>query len=273
LRAFFYHALCVGMSSRKCSLDLTTVGVPAAADPNKKDASQKFFLRFEMKNETVLAKFKCSWNVSARLRVSGKVFVTQSVLAVFASVFGASFRFAVPLSSCVMTAVDAVTVKVEHNDCSMLLTLESSEALVRAKSEVKTDLVSSLPFFDNRSWDFLVTCGMRSVQLRQGEAAPPGELCWVARGQCVCRATGQIAPENSSFGDGSFFSGRASRPLLVEALSETAELLLFGSQFARILSAERPDVASNFYRVQSVVLANRLQAANPLVKCSISLVE
>jgi hypothetical protein len=57
----------------------------------------------------------------------------------------------------------------------------------------------------------------------------------------------------------------------IEGLSERAELLLLGPDFLRILSAERPDVASNFLRMESVVLAVRLAAADDTAKCALSM--
>lgn len=56
----------------------------------------------------------------------------------------------------------------------------------------------------------------------------------------------------------------------MEALSDGTEVLLIGAEFLRALSAERPDVASNFFRMESVVLAFRLIAADSAAKCSLS---
>ncbi len=116
--------------------------------------------------------------------------------------------------------------------------------------------------------------GARSIELRQGEALPAevGEAHWVARGQLVCPETGQLVLRHGSCGEGSFFALRPP-PRRVVALSETAVVLSVSWTFLHVLSAARPDVASNLFRLTSATLAERLLALDPLAAAAVALVK
>jgi CRP-like cAMP-binding protein len=273
LRVSFYRALTLGMSSRRPDLDLSTVGIPPplpAAQPE--EASAKFFRRFDMKNQEVLASFDCSWEASCRLTACGKVYVTRHVVAVLGRAWCATFRWVAHLAELSLFP-DGTSLRLVAGTRALVLRVAAADQIVLAVPP--PPVVGGLPKLpppDNRSWDYLVTCGMRSAELRQGEALPSdaGEAHWVARGQLVCRETGQLVPRNGSCFDGSFFALQPP-PRRVVVLSETAVVLSVSWTFLHVLSAARPDVASNFFRLESATVAERLLALDPLAAAAIAL--
>jgi hypothetical protein len=198
------------MSSRGFDLSLSTVGVPSGVPPAKPVKSQKFFDVFDMKNELVEKKFECSWVQSSRLTVFGKLYLTRRVVAVVAKVFSASFRFVVPIAALAVSRAGAKALKLESAGTALVVNLEEADELLERCEAARQvllqskEVVPSIPAYDNRSWDFL-SCGLRHVTLRQGEAAPRGELMWLARGRAVCRESGRVAPPRSTFGENAFF--------------------------------------------------------------------
>ncbi len=279
LRVSFYMALCCGMSTRGFDLNMTTVGIPdVPVDQEKPDKSQKFFSLFDMKGETVERKFLCSCVASPRVTFFCKLFVTRRVVAVHAHVFSSTFRFVEPLLSCIATQVNDTSVKLEGAHQSLILNVDSPAQVLELIASLRDSYLANkleapvIPTVDNRSWNFLVMCGLRHVHLHQGQVVPAGELAWVTQGQCICRETGQLCLTNTSFGESSFFGDFPStRWPRIEALSERVDLLLLSPQFLKALSLERPDVGSNLLRSESVVLAYRLVSADSLARCAMSL--
>ena len=274
LRVSFYRALSQGVSSRRSDLDLSTVGVPLAfeAPAEKPDATAKFFERFDMKDQEVLATFECSWEASCRLVACGKLYVTRQVVAVLGRAWSSTFRWVAPLAELSLFP-EAQTLRIVSGSRSMLLHVEAPEKVVLTVPTATLPAAAAVPAAqDNRSWDFLVVSGMRSAVLRQGEAlaSGAGEVCWVARGQCVCPETGQLVPRNSSCFEGSFFALQPP-PRRVVVLSETAHVLSVSWTFLNLLSATRPDVASNFFRLTGATLAERLLALDPLAATALAL--
>ncbi len=266
LRVSFYRALSAGMSNRGQDVDFAAAPAPPSTP---QDASVKFFNRFEMKNEEIVAKFACSWTASCRLTAQGKLFVTKRVVAVIGSAWSATFRWVAALSEVALFPGDKV-LRIVAGARVMVLRVDSPEKVLLAIGSSKEFV--SVPPLDNRSWDLLVVSGARSVVLQKGQevTAAEAELFWIARGECVCKDNGQLLVPGSSYGDGSFFSLRPFARKLV-AQSETAHLLILSWSFLNVLSVTRPDVASNFFRLTSATIAERLIARDPLAAAAVAL--
>jgi hypothetical protein len=274
LRVRFFEELARAMSLRSNHLDFDEDGT-GDAERKKQDASDKFFQKFDLKNEAVLHKVRVRWSVNCRLHtVCGKLFVSKNYLAMLAKGFGTVFRWVSLLvkvtNLCVLDSSVHIISSVLSQEQRVVIYLESEEAAEtlcqQLKALVATATVPPQKGFvaeiDNRAWEYLLAGGAESMVVRHGERLnlSSNSMYYVAAGKLQSVETPTlVARRGTSFGQGAFFSGKiyALHGVVGEAQEDT---VLYGisRMHLSVLQVSRPDIASNFLRYCGLILAERL---------------
>lgn len=283
LRMRYYESLCLALSNRGINHDCDNAALLAQRN-RRMSIHQKLNYRFEIKldESDQVQKFHCSWLEYPWLRVSAKLYVTSKYVALFAHAWSSSFRWiclrskVVSCEPCGAAAVSLCGIGSAglHEQRFMLDVREKASDVVKLLRHDDSAPASEegVPVYDNRSWDYLVSCGVRSltvakdqVVVRSGEC--PDCIFFVCSGQLLCQASGNVAIRSRSFGEVSFFSGKCFSEDVIA--STESQLYVLPWRFLRELSVSRPDVCSNFYRHCSVNLASRILGQNNLVSAAL----